>query len=84
MSKINPTLKPKPKMEVNVRLAGSAGQRATVQSDISLLRRVVLANLLWEDNAYVDGESVAKAIERLIPLCKPEDVAALAEEARLV
>lgn len=84
MSKINPTLKPKPKMEVNVRLAGGAGQRAAVQSDISLLRRVVLANLLWEDNAYVDGESVAKAIERLIPLCKPEDVAALAEEARLV
>lgn len=84
MSKINPTLKPRPKMDKNVRLAGGAGQRAAIQSNIALLRRVVLANLLWEDAAYVDGETVAEAIERLIPLCKPEDVAALTEEARLV
>lgn len=84
MSKLNPTLKPKPKMDKNARLAGGAGQQAAVQSNIALLRRVVLANLLWEDNAYVDGESVADAIRRLIPLCKPEDVAALTEEARLV
>ena len=49
MSKINPNTKPKPKMEVEVRLAGGAGQRAAVQSNIALLRRVVLANLLWED-----------------------------------
>lgn len=84
MSKLNPNTKPKPKMEIEVRLAGGAGQRAAVQSDIALLRRVVLANLLWEDGAYVDGESVAFAIKKLIPRCKPEDVAALAEEARLV
>ena len=78
MSKINPNVKSKPKMETDVRLAGGAGQRAAVQSNIALLRRVVLANLLWEDNAYVDGETIAEAIKRLIPL------AALAEEARLV
>lgn len=84
MSKINPTLKPKPKVDMINRLAGGAGMAAAIQSNIALLRRVVLANLLWEDNAYVDGESVAEAIKRLVPLCKPEDVAALTEEARLV
>ncbi len=84
MSKINPTLKPKPKVDMNTRLAGGAGMAAAIQSNIALLRRVVLANLLWEDNAYVDGESIAEAIKRLVPLCKPEDVAALTEEARLV
>lgn len=84
MSKINPTLKPKPKVDMNTRLAGGAGMAAAIQSNIALLRRVVLANLLWEDNAYVDGESVAEAIKRLVPLCEPEDVAALTEEARLV
>lgn len=84
MSKINPTLKSKPRMDKDSRLAGGAGQLAAVQSDIALLRRVVLANLLWEDNAYVDGISVAQQIADLIPHCSPEDVAALAEEARLV
>ena len=53
MSKINPNTKPKPKADANVRLAGGAGMAAAIQSNISLLRRVVLANLLWEDNAYV-------------------------------
>lgn len=84
MSKINPNMKPKPKMDDNARLAGGAGQRAAVQSNIALLRRAVLANLLWEDVAYMDGEKVADAIKRLIPLCKPEEVAALTEEARIV
>ena len=84
MSKLNPNTKPKPKMDKDFRLAGGAGMAAAIQSNIALLRRVVLANLLWEDNAYVDGESVVNAIKRLIPLCKPEDVAALTEEARLV
>jgi len=84
MSKINPNTKPKSKADTNVRLAGGAGAAAAVQNPIALLRRVVLANLLWEDNAYVDGEVAAAAIQRLIPLCKPDDVAHLAEEARLV
>ena len=84
MSKINPNTKPKLKADANVRLAGGAGMAAAIQSNISLLRRVVLANLLWEDNAYVDGEATAAAIKRLVPLCNPEDVANLTEEARLV
>lgn len=84
MSKINPNTKPKPKADANVRLAGGAGMAAAIQKPIALLRRVVLANLLWEDNAYVDGEATATTIKRLIPLCQAKDVANLAEEARLV
>lgn len=84
MSKINPNTKSKPKADESIRLAGGAGMAAAIQSNIALLRRVVLANLLWEDGAYVDGETTAAAIRRLIPLCNPEDVSALAEEARIV
>ena len=84
MSKINPTVKPAPKMDKNVRLAGGHGMAAAVQSNIALLRRAVLANLLWEDVAYMDGKSVTDEIKRLIPLCKAEDVYNLAREARLL
>lgn len=45
-----------------------------IQSNIALLRRAVLANLLWEDVAYVDGARVAEEIKRLIPLCNAQDV----------
>lgn len=84
MSKINPTVKPAPKMDVNTRLAGGHGMAAAVQSNIALLRRAVLANLLWEDIAYMDGKKVADEIKRLIPLCDAGDVYNLAREARLV
>jgi hypothetical protein len=84
MSKINPTVKPAPKMDVNIRLAGGHGMAAAVQSNIALLRRAVLANLLWEDIAYMDGKKVADEIKRLIPLCDAGDVYNLAREARLV
>ena len=84
MSKINPTVKPVSKFDATARLAGGYGMAAAVQSNIALLRRVVLANLLWENVAYVDGVSVANEIKRLIPLCKAEDVYNLAREARLL
>ena len=84
MSKINPTVKPTPKMDVKTRVAGGFGMAAAVQSNIALLRRAVLANLLWEDVAYMDGKSVTNEIKRLIPLCDAEDVYNLAREARLV
>lgn len=82
MSKLNPSLKPSSKLD-DVRLAGGSGAKAAKQSEIELLRRVVLANLLWEDVAYIDGKSVADEIKRLIPLCKAKDVADLALEARI-
>lgn len=46
------------------------------------LRRTVLACLLWEDNYYEDGVSVAERLKSLVARCEPEMVAALALEAR--
>lgn len=81
MSKINPQIKSSSKM-VDERLADGEGMKVAKQSNIELLRRVTLANLLWENNAYVDDESVSQEIERLIPLCTPEEVYNLALETR--
>lgn len=83
MSKVNPLVKESKKFD-DTKLAGGLGLKAARQDNLSLLRRVVLANLLWENNAYVDGESTSQQIVKLIPLCNPEDVANLAIEARLV
>ena len=83
MSKINPLVKPTNKFD-NERLAGGSGAFAAKQTNIELLKRVTLANLLWENNAYCDGESVAKEIKRLIPLCDAKDVYDLALNARLM
>lgn len=83
MSKINPLVKPTNKFG-NERLAGGNGAFAAKQTNIELLKRVTLANLLWENNAYCDGESVAKEIKRLIPLCDAKDVYDLALNARLM
>ena len=46
------------------------------------LRRAVLACLLWEDQFYESGQSIADRIKALVHLCKPEEVAALAIKAR--
>ena len=81
MSKINPSLKKTSKFEEE-RLAGGSGALAAKQSNTALLRRAVLANLLWEDVAYMDGMKVAKEIQRLIPLCPAIDVYNIALEAR--
>lgn len=82
MSKVNPTVK-NSAMD-SERLAGGMGLRAAKQTDIQTLRRITLANLLWEDCAYVDGKSLTQEIVRLVPLCNPKDVANLALECRLV
>ena len=58
MSKLNLQLKSS-KFD-DERLAGGQGARAAKQDNTALLRRAVLANLLWEDVAYMDGKSVAK------------------------
>ena len=83
MSKVNPRIKPAPKFDTE-RLAGGSGALAARQSNVALLRRAVLANLLWEDVAYMDGVSVANEIKRLIPLCPALDVYNIALEARLM
>lgn len=46
------------------------------------LRRSVMACMLWEDGFYENGQSVAERIVSLVPLCRPEFVAACAYEAR--
>src|SRR5271156_3061286 len=46
------------------------------------LRRSVLACMLWEDQFYEDGVSIAERIAGLVPRVEPAKVAALAIEAR--
>lgn len=64
------------------RLAGGFGMKAAKQGSEALLRRSVLANLLWEDQFYEDGISVVENIKRLVPQVEPARVAAIAIEAR--
>jgi hypothetical protein len=47
-----------------------------------MLRRSVLACLLWENQFYEDGESIADRIASTVHQVEPERVAALAIEAR--
>src|SRR6266436_2243778 len=47
-----------------------------------LLRRSVLACLLWESQFYEDGIEIAGRIAQLVPKVQAEKVAALAVEAR--
>ena len=85
MSKINSTSMTKKLSTVQTsvgEIAGMVTNTAAAQSNIALLRRAVLANLLWENIAYMDGQRVADEIKRLIPLCDPASVAQLAVEAR--
>jgi 60 kDa SS-A/Ro ribonucleoprotein len=42
----------------------------------------VLSCLLWESEFYEDGVEIGERIANLIAQCMPEDVAALAIEAR--
>lgn len=46
------------------------------------LRRSVMACMLWEDNAYEDGNSIADRIKAIIPRIDPGIVASIAIEAR--
>jgi hypothetical protein len=82
MSKINPRIKPATKF-ADERLAGGMGNLAAKQDNIQLLKRAVMANLLWENIAYMDGKKVADEIARLIPLCPAEEVFNIALSARV-
>ncbi|RTK96140.1 MAG: TROVE domain-containing protein [Neisseriaceae bacterium] len=68
----------------NILLAGGAGNVSANNSNEMLLRRAVSACMLWEDNAYIDGVSVAKNIADLIPKVDAKIVSDLAIEARFV
>lgn len=58
---------------------GAAAQHVDPRRE---LRRSVLTCLLWEDTFYEKGNDIAKRIAELVARNKPEDVAALACEAR--
>lgn len=46
------------------------------------LRRSIMACMLWENNFYEDGESIAARISRLVGKVDPTKVASMAVEAR--
>ena len=46
------------------------------------LKRTLMNCLLWEDQFYEDGVSIADRIKQLVPRVEPERVAALAITAR--
>jgi len=58
------------------------GALTTRASDKENLRRAVMACLLWEDQFYESGVSIAERIQQLVPKVKPELVVEMAIEAR--
>ena len=58
------------------------GAPAVVISSEAQLRRSVLACMLWEDQFYEDGATIAERIATLVPQVEAAKVAALAVEAR--
>jgi len=58
------------------------GAKAAKVSSAQELRHSVLACLLWENEFYEEGEVIAERIARLAASRPPEEVAALAIEAR--
>jgi len=58
------------------------GAPAVTISAEAQLRRAVLACLLWEDQFYEDGLTIAERIAGLVPRVEPAKVGALAIEAR--
>ncbi|HRE45312.1 MAG TPA: TROVE domain-containing protein [Terricaulis sp.] len=58
---------------------GAKGRAFTPEQQ---LRRALMNCMLWEDQFYEDGVSIADRIKALVPLVKAETVAALAIEAR--
>ena len=58
---------------------GGKGRRFTPEQE---LRRTLMNCLLWEDQFYEDGVSVAERIKKLVPLVAAETCATLAIEAR--
>ncbi len=58
------------------------GAPAAVISEEQALRRCVLACMLWEDEFYESGVTIAERIRTLVPKVEAAKVAALAVEAR--
>jgi hypothetical protein len=78
MAKLN-TLKSSPARTTIVTHEGAPAKRIDAEAQ---LRRSVMACLLWEDQFYEDGQSIADRIVGLVAEVAPEKVAAIAIEAR--
>lgn len=83
MSKINKKSLKTDTRVLETRLAGGMGAKAARQESSALLRRAVMACLLWEDMAYETGKENADNISSLIPKVSPEEVAEIAIETRI-
>ena len=75
-------LNPKTPKAPAVRLAGGNGAIAAKNTDEMTLRRLTMAAMLFEDNAYSSGSDNAKAVAALVPKITPETVRDIAIEAR--
>lgn len=73
--RLNTTEKSKPVYTHN----GARGVKASPQY---ALRRAVMSCLLWEDQFYEDGVTIADRIRAIVPLVSTSDVVAIATEAR--
>lgn len=58
------------------------GGRASIITPEQELRRTVMACMLWEENFYESGISVAERIYNLVPAVDPVDVMQIAMDAR--
>lgn len=63
-------------------VAGTLTKAAGKYSDYELLRRVTLANLLFEDTFYQSANTITQQMQDLIPKVDPEKVLELAVECR--
>jgi hypothetical protein len=70
------------KLNKLVRIFTHEGGRAKRFTPEMELKRTLMNCLLWEDQFYEDGVSIAERIAKLVPAVAPERVAALAIEAR--
>jgi hypothetical protein len=61
---------------------GGAQSSTPTHSPLLQLRRLVMANMLWEDQFYIDGASTEGLIQTLVPQVDPIAVADLAVVAR--
>ena len=58
------------------------GAQAQHISSFAQLRRSISSCLLWEDEFYEDGKSIAERISEAARQCSSDDISALAIEAR--
>lgn len=72
------------KVPVKKEYTHGGGEAVTNQTALAQLKRSVFACLLWENNFYEDGQSIALRIRELCKEVSNKDIALIAEQARVV